>query len=76
MTEAEWLDLFGSNLVFYLNQSDMTQRDLALRTGLSEAAISNYINKLRFPTTKAVINIANALGIGVDELIDFGGAIE
>lgn len=76
MTEAEWLNIFGANLAFYLEQSGMNQRDLAMRTGLSESAISNYIHKIRFPTVKAVINIANAFGIEMDELIPCDGVID
>lgn len=76
MTEAAWLDIFSANLSFYMEQSGMTQRDLAMRSGLSESAISNYINKIRFPTIKAVVNIANAFGIEMHELIPCDGSID
>lgn len=76
MTEAEWLKIFSANLGFYLEQSGMTQRDLAMRTGLSESAISNYINKSRFPTLRAIIKIANAFVINIDELIPCDGSID
>ena len=75
MTEAEWLKTFGDNLAFYLRESGMSQRDLATLTGLSESAISNYVNKGRTPTIRAALNIAYAFGVDVKELIDFGGTI-
>lgn len=75
MTEVELTNTFGNNLAFYLEQSEMTQRDLAFRAGLSESAISNYIKKQRTPTLKAAINIANAFGIELEELIDSSSMI-
>lgn len=75
MSEQEWLNIFGDNLQEMLNEARMTQRDLAEDTGLSEASISNYINKQRIPTVRAIINIAYSLDCDIDELIDFGDRV-
>ena len=75
MSELEWLDIFGDNLREMLLETNMTQGELANETGLTEAAISNYINKKRVPTLRAIVNIAYALGCDTDELIDFGDTI-
>lgn len=75
MNELEWLDIFGDNLVSLLEDARMSQRELAEETGLSEATISYYINKRKLPGLKAIINIAYAFGISIDELIDFGDKI-
>ena len=75
MSEIEWLDIFGDNLVDMLKEARMTQRDLADDSGLSEATISAYINKKKIPGLKAIINIADALHCTIDELIDFGDRI-
>ena len=75
MNELEWLDIFGDNLVSLLRDARMSQRELADATGLTEATISYYINKKKLPGLKAIINIAYALDISVDELIDFGEMI-
>ena len=75
MSEFEWLDIFGDNLREMLMEANMTQSELANETGLTEAAISNYINKKRIPTLRAIVNIAYALGCDTDELIDFGDTI-
>lgn len=75
MSELEWLDIFGDNLVSLLQETRMSQRELADAAGLSEATISYYIHKRKIPSLKAIINIAYAFSITVDELIDFGDMI-
>lgn len=75
MTEFEWLDIFGDNLVNIMNDTKISQRDLADITGLSEGTISKYIHKQQLPGIKAIINIAYALECDVSELIDFGDKI-
>lgn len=75
MNELDWLDIFGDNLVSLLRDARMSQRELADATGLSEGTISSYINKRKMPGLKAIINIAYALDISIDELIDFGEMI-
>lgn len=75
MTEIEWMQIFGDNLVSILEEWGMTQRELADRSGLSESTISRYIHKEVAPSIFAVINIADTLGISIDELIDFGDRI-
>jgi len=75
MTEREWLDTFGDNLSEMLRESKISQKELAEITGLSEAAISNYIRKRKVPSLKAIINIADALDCNIDDLIYFGDTI-
>lgn len=75
MTEFEWLDIFGDNLVYMLREARMSQRELADLANLTESSISNYIHKKRMPTVKALINIAEALDVTLDELMFFGDTI-
>lgn len=75
MSELEWLDIFGDNLVSLLQETRMSQRELADAADLSESTISSYIHKRKIPSLKAVVNIAYAFSITVDELIDFGDMI-
>lgn len=70
MTELEWMDIFGDNLRDILKEYGMTQKDLADESGLSETTISRYIKKQRIPNMKAIVNIANALDLTTDELIN------
>lgn len=76
MTEIQWLEMFGNNLVRLLYESKLTQRDLAEMTELSEGTISKYINKTQIPGIKAILSISYALGCTTDELIDFGSTID
>lgn len=71
MTETQWLDIFGDNLKSLLAGAFMSQRELADAAGLAESTISSYINKRKLPSLKAIINIAHALDISIDELINF-----
>lgn len=76
MTEFDWIDLFSGTLEELLECYGMDQSQLAKESGLSKGAINNYIHGRRAPSVFAVINIANTLGIGVNELIDFGDKID
>ena len=76
MGEAEWLDNFGDNLSILLDDYGVSQAELAEKAGLSEPTISSYINKRRMPGVKAILNIAYALNIDIEDLIDFGSMIE
>lgn len=76
MNEREWLAYFGVNLAELLEDAKMTQRDLADASGLSEAAVSNYIRGRQMPGVKAIVNIADALGCSTDNLVDFGDKIK
>ena len=75
MTELEWMDIFGDNLRDILKEYGMTQRQLAEETGLTEATFSSYINKRKIPSMRAIVNIANALDISTDELINLDDRI-
>ena len=72
MTELEWLEIFSTNLRELLEERGFTQRDLAIASRLSDSTISDYIHGQKIPGLRAIINIAYALEISIDELIDFG----
>ena len=76
MTEVEWMEIFGDNLVDILNDANMSQRELADATGVAESTISNYINKRTLPKITVLINISEELDISIDELVYFGDRIK
>lgn len=76
MSELEWLDIFGDNLVSLLRDAKMTRRELADEIGVSEAMISYYINKRKMPSFKILLKMAYVFGISLDELADFGEAVD
>ena len=75
MSEREWLDIFGDNLISLLEDARMSQRELAVVAGLSESVISDYIHKRKMPKVRAIINIGYALDCDFNDLIDFGDRI-
>jgi transcriptional regulator with XRE-family HTH domain len=76
MKQTEWKKIFASNLVDILQEKGMSQRQLAIDSGVSPAMISDYINGVRMPGLSAAINIAYALDMDVGELIDFDERVE
>lgn len=75
MTEREWLEIFANNLKEIIKESNLTQKEFSKKTGLSESAISSYINKQKLPSIRAILAINYTLGIDLYELIDFGDRI-
>ena len=60
---------FGNRLQKLLNQNNMTQRKLANKIGVTEAAISRYINDLQKPRPDILADIATALNTTTDYLL-------
>lgn len=76
MSEMEWLEQFGERLKEELDYNEISQRDLADQAGISEQAISSYIHAQRLPNIRSVINICWAIGISIDDLVNYGKRIE
>ena len=76
MSETIWMKTFGNNLIYFMQQTGMTQEQLAMATGLTQASISRYAAGIQMPGVRAIVNIANVLGVTTDDLIDFGDMIE
>jgi transcriptional regulator with XRE-family HTH domain len=75
MSEVEWLEEFGDNLSSMLKEANMSQKELAFETGLSEASISSYVNGRKLPGPKALVNISHTLDCSLEDLMDFGELI-
>jgi transcriptional regulator with XRE-family HTH domain len=75
MCEREWLDTFADNLVDYLRDAKMTQKELAEAADISESSVSSYIRRQKMPTIKAIINMAYVLDVDISDFIDFGDMI-
>lgn len=73
MSEQEWLDIFGDNLRYILDEYGYTREQFAEATGISQATISRYINKQKIPSLKNIINMSLELGIDMEDFIMFGG---
>ena len=75
MTQEEWKNIFGNNLSTVLREKRMTQSQLAKDSGVSMGMISDYINKRSVPGIFAAINIAYALDMDLNDLIDYGDRV-
>lgn len=60
----------GDRINDLLEIKKISQKDLAINSGLSEVTICRYINHKRVPRADNLQSIAMALGVSVDYLID------
>lgn len=63
---------FANKLKELLNKNDLKAADLARSTGLSEAAISDYLKGKKEPRGRQSIAIAKALNVSLDALWETG----
>lgn len=59
---------FADKLKEILSKNELKAADLARMTGLSEAAISDYLNGKKEPRGRQSITIAKALNVSLDTL--------
>lgn len=60
---------FGDRLRAALRAKRVSQRELAARIGVTEAAVSRYVNGDRFPRADTAAAIADVLCVHSDELL-------
>lgn len=68
MTELELMQDIGRNIESVLEESNMSQRDLAREIGIDESTVSRYIRGKAMPTLKNLVNIAHVLVCDIGEL--------
>ena len=69
ISEVEFIDIFADNLRDIMYEMDISEGELARRTGMTRAAISRYLNKKRMPTLKALVNLSYVLCVPISDLI-------
>lgn len=65
----------GERIAVLLKESGMTQKELASRTGATEAAISKYIKGEREPRAEILANIATVLHTTSEQLLGINDGI-
>lgn len=60
---------FAMNLKKIMIEREMTAADIARKTGMTQAALSRYINDKRNPRLNSVIKIAKALNVPIELLL-------
>ena len=80
MSEVEWIDIFSGNLKSLLDETGMTQQELANKTGLSKATISKYLNGQVMPSVAALVNIYHVfnqyLNVSINDILYFYDRLE
>ena len=61
----------GNNIKYYRQNLNLTQKDLANKTGLSEISIRKYENNSRNPKYENLRKIASALNVSIGCLTDY-----
>ena len=59
----------GKKIDLYIREKGMSRRELAQKSGISEAAISRYINGTRQPKAVSLNAIAKALDVPISEFL-------
>ena len=57
-------------VLFLMNQKNLTQKQLAQLSGITESSISRYLHSEQRPRLDIVVNIAKALGVETNYLLD------
>lgn len=68
--------MIGDNIKSLMKANGYTQKQLAMRAGCTEAAISHYVNGDREPSVRLLKNLAIALGVSVERLISGVDVVE
>jgi len=66
----------ASNLQRLIKKQGMSQKELAVRMGASEASVSRYLHGKRVPSIQALYYLAICLGTTMDEIMTGIGRCE
>ena len=66
----------SSRISELLLEQNMTQKDLAITTGITESSVSHYVKGDRVPRGINLLKIANALGTTTNDLLDQDSEID
>ncbi len=62
---------FGERLYQLMRQSQLSQKELAVKIGVTESAMSYYIQGKRIPRSDVLMRMANALNTTTDYLLGY-----
>jgi transcriptional regulator with XRE-family HTH domain len=65
----------GSKLRFHRQRTGKTQEELARELGITSAYLSNIENNKRTPSPKIMDELASALSVRIEELLEEGGVL-
>ena len=62
--------MFGDNIKRLMKENGYTQKELAIRAGCTESAISRYVRNERTPSIRVLKNLAIALGVTINDIVE------
>lgn len=75
MSEIEWMEIFSTNLREILHEYGMSQAELADELGVTQAAVSKYLNAKIMPSPKVLNNLADIFDVDIYDILYFGDRI-
>lgn len=76
MSEKEWLDRFGDNLLQIMKEKGFTIDSLSEEANIHKATIYRYLKKESMPNVKNISKLSYTLGCSFDRLMEYGAPIE
>ena len=76
MSEKEWLDRFGDNLLRIMKEKGFSVVSLSEEANIHKTTIYRYLKKEIMPNVKNLTKLSYTLGCSFDRLMDYGDVIE
>ena len=76
ISEVEFICIFADNLSDIMDEVGISQRQLAKKTHITEAALSRYLNKQRMPNMRTFMNLCYALQCEYSDLLPTYSTVE
>ena len=76
ISEVEFICIFADNLSDIMDEVGISQRQLAKKAHITEAALSRYLNKQRMPNMRTFMNLCYALQYEYSDLLPTYSMVE
>ena len=76
ISEVEFICIFADNLSDIMDEVGISQRKLAKKAHITEAALSRYLNKQRMPNMRTFMNLCYALQCEYSDLLPTYSMVE
>lgn len=76
ISEVEFICIFADNLSDIMDEVGISQRQLAKKAHITEAALSRYLNKQRMPNMGTFMNLCYALQCEYSDLLPTYSMVE
>lgn len=63
-------DVFSTNLTYYIEKSQLTQKEVAKRIKVTESSITDWVTKRHYPRLDKIQLLAEVFGIQMTDLVE------